>query len=127
MIRHGPKLEKEYRIATLRYDREHAQWADEAWRKVMFPDESRFKLYAHDKRRRVYRQPGDRFVLACFEEKVPVEGGCVTLFLVKYYTYLNLNSNFATGKCYTTKILFKILPTGSYDNLASIYCFIPVI
>lgn len=73
----GPKLEREHRIARQSYAREHLNWTLEDWSRVMFTDESRFMLYKHDGRHRVYRRPGERFQQACIEEKVAYGGGSV--------------------------------------------------
>lgn len=73
----GPKLERHHKVARLRYAREHTEWGEDEWGRVMFSDESRFMLYHHDGRKRVYRRPGERFAQACFEEKVSHGGGTV--------------------------------------------------
>ena len=47
------------------------------WRRVMFSDESRFLLFRSDRRRRVYRRPGERFVDSCVIERDRYGGGGV--------------------------------------------------
>lgn len=76
----GPKLLREHRVARLRFAREHIRWTDEDWSRVMFSDESRFCLFTHDGKRRVYRRPGERYRQACFEEKVPFGGGSIMVW-----------------------------------------------
>lgn len=73
----GPKLERQHRNSRLSYAREHLNWTLVDWSRVMFTDESRFTLYTHDGRQRVYRRPGERYYQACIEEKVPYGGGSV--------------------------------------------------
>lgn len=73
----GPKLETGHRVARLRYAREHIQWGEEEWARVLFTDESRFSLFTSDGRRRVYRRPGERYIQACFTERVQYGGGSV--------------------------------------------------
>lgn len=73
----GPKLDREHRVARLRYAREHIQWGEEEWSRILFTDESRFSLYVSDGRRRVYRRPGERYVQACISERVQHGGGSV--------------------------------------------------
>lgn len=76
----GPKLERIHRTARRLYARDHRYWGDEEWARILFSDESRFMLYASDGRRRVYRRPGERFIPACFEEKVAFGGGSVMVW-----------------------------------------------
>lgn len=76
----GPKLERGHRISRLRYAQSHVNWSIEDWSKVMFSDESKFMLYKHDGRHRVYRRPGERFKQACIEEKVAYVGGSVLVW-----------------------------------------------
>ncbi|KAL0832328.1 hypothetical protein ABMA28_001763 [Loxostege sticticalis] len=76
----GPKLLREHRVARLRFSREHIRWTDEDWSRIMFSDESRFCLFTNDGRRRVYRRPGERYCQACFEEKVPFDGGSIMVW-----------------------------------------------
>ena len=73
----GPKLERHHRTARRIYAREHLEWTVEDWYNVMFSDESKFMLYTHDGRAKVYRRPGERFMQACIEEKVAYGGGSV--------------------------------------------------
>lgn len=73
----GPKLERHHRQSRLRYCREHENWSLDDWSRVMFSDESRFCLYKHDGRKKVYRRPGERYNQACMEEKIPYGGGSV--------------------------------------------------
>lgn len=76
----GPKLESEHREARQRYAREHLNWTLDDWSKVMFSDESKFMLYKHDGRLRVYRRPGERYKQACIEEKVAYGGGSILVW-----------------------------------------------
>lgn len=73
----GPKLERGHCVARLQYAREHLHWDEEEWLRVLFTDESRFSLYTSDGRRNVYRRPGERYIQACFSERVQYGGGSV--------------------------------------------------
>lgn len=59
------------------YAREHMQWDEEEWSRILFADESRFSLYTSDGRRSVYRRPGERYLQACISERVQYGGGSV--------------------------------------------------
>lgn len=36
----GPKLERHHKVARLRYARDHTEWGEDEWGRVMFSDES---------------------------------------------------------------------------------------
>lgn len=76
----GIKLERQHRVARQRYALEHLNWTLDDWSKVMFSDESKFMLYKHDGRQRVYRRSGERFNQECIEEKVAYGGGSVQVW-----------------------------------------------
>lgn len=71
----GPKLTASHRQARLRFAREHLIWNEEEWRRVLFSDECRVCLCGSDRRRRVYRRPGERFAQCCFRDRVAFGGG----------------------------------------------------
>lgn len=71
----GPKLTPAHRAARLRFAREHVDWTEEQWSSVLFSDESRVCLNGSDRRRRVYRRPGERYSQCCIEETVAFGGG----------------------------------------------------
>lgn len=70
-----PKLTRAHRVARLRFAREHVDWTNEQWSSVLFTDESRVCLHGSDRRQRVYRRPGERFVECCIAENVSFGGG----------------------------------------------------
>lgn len=59
--RSSHKLLREYRVARLRFSREHIQQKEQNWSKVMFNYEPKFYLFMHNARRDVYRRPGIRY------------------------------------------------------------------
>lgn len=71
---------REYRDARLWFAQEYVQCTDEDWSRVMFSEESRFFLDAHDRRRSMYRRPGERFKQSCFEEKDLFSGGSIMVW-----------------------------------------------
>jgi len=50
------------------------------WRRVFFTDESRFTLFRHDGRRRVYRRRGERFADCCVLERDRFGGGSIMVW-----------------------------------------------
>lgn len=71
----GPKLSVQHRRERLQFAQEHANWTLDQWRAVLFTDETRVCLFCNDRRRRVYRRRGERFIQACIEESVEYGGG----------------------------------------------------
>ncbi|PSN40529.1 hypothetical protein C0J52_12263 [Blattella germanica] len=57
----GPRLLRNHRVERLRFANDHRGWRNEQWSCVMFIDESRFKLWFPDGRKRVWRRRGERF------------------------------------------------------------------
>ncbi|CAH3931880.1 unnamed protein product [Pieris brassicae] len=71
----GLKLTAAHRAARLRFAREYVDWTEDQWRSVLFSDESRVCLHGSDRRRRVYRRPGERYAQCCIAETVAYGGG----------------------------------------------------
>ena len=61
----APVLRRQHRHARLRWSRHVRPWAMVQWRRVWFSDESRFLLFRHDGRIRVYSRRGERYVQRC--------------------------------------------------------------
>ncbi|XP_050672781.1 transposable element Tc1 transposase [Leptidea sinapis] len=105
----GPKLERQHRVARLRYAREHMQWDEEAWSRILFADESRFSLYTSDGRRSVYRRPGERYLQACISERVQYGGGSVHvwagIFSEGRTELVAIENGTLTGQRYAQEIL----------------------
>jgi hypothetical protein len=47
-------------MARLNFAREHRNW-DREWHNVLFTDDLRFCLTNNDRRKRVFRRPGERY------------------------------------------------------------------
>lgn len=58
----GPVLTVQHRVARLEFAREHQNWGLANWRGVLFTDESRFTVSTCDRRVRVWRVPGERYL-----------------------------------------------------------------
>ncbi len=58
----------------------HPQWPRVTWNRVVFSDESRFKLFRNDARHMVYRRVGERFNQNCVHEVDQFGGGSVMVW-----------------------------------------------
>ena len=58
----GVPLSQRHRQARQAWTRQLRQWTNQQWATVLFTDESRFLLDMLDRRRRVWRRRGERFV-----------------------------------------------------------------
>ena len=56
-----PRLTADHRRARLTFCHNHARWTRQQWADVLFSDESRFNLYHHDGRARVWRREGELY------------------------------------------------------------------
>jgi hypothetical protein len=57
----GPLLTTAHRQARLQFTENHARWKDNEWARVLFSDESRFRLDSSDRRVIVIRRPNERY------------------------------------------------------------------
>ena len=57
----GQVLTERHRAARLQWAQRHFRWGRQQWARVLFSDESRFKLSHHDGRIRVFKRRGERF------------------------------------------------------------------
>jgi transposase len=55
-----PLLTKRHRKLRVEWAREHASWTTKDWDRVLFSDESKFKVFGSDGRQWTYRRPGSR-------------------------------------------------------------------
>lgn len=76
----GPTLTRQHRHNRLIWTRRVRRWQLRDWRNVMFTDESRFCLYKHDGRARVYRRQGERNAPNCVAEVQAHGGGSVMVW-----------------------------------------------
>lgn len=78
----GPPLTQRRRQVRLNWLRQHRPnlFPLQRWRRVLFTDESRFKLFRADGNKRVYRRQGERFVDACVIENDRFGGGSVMVW-----------------------------------------------
>ena len=61
----GQVLTARHRAAGLQWAQRHFRWGRQQWARVLFSDESRFKLSHHDRGIRVFRRRGERFADNC--------------------------------------------------------------
>lgn len=76
----GPLLTVEHRRQRRLFAQEHLNWQDREWSNVLFTDESRFCLFSDDRRRRVYRRPGERYAQCNIVGTVSYGGGSVMVW-----------------------------------------------
>ena len=76
----GPVLQHRHRRARLQWSRNVRPWTLVNWRRIWFSDESRFSLYHHDGRQRVYRRRNERYIRPCVLEKDRHGGGSVMVW-----------------------------------------------
>lgn len=76
----GQFLLRHHRRARMLFARRHRRWNRVQWARVIFSDESRFRLQRSDGRVRVYRRKGERFTDACVVERDRFGGGSVMVW-----------------------------------------------
>ena len=59
----GPLLTRQHHTAYVDFARQHENWNEVQWKRVLFSDESRFHLRFPDGRERVWRRTGERYSL----------------------------------------------------------------
>ncbi len=64
----GPVLTPRHRRLRLAWARIHMNWRLQHWRAILFTDEKLFKVDVEDRRRRVFRRPGERFNDNCVSQ-----------------------------------------------------------
>ena len=78
----GPVLNDRRRRVRRNWAANHSgnRWPGAFWRRVLFSDESRFQLFRHDGRSRVFRRTGERFARPCVREVDRFGGGSVMVW-----------------------------------------------
>lgn len=76
----GPILTAYHRRERLRWARQHYRWRLLDWRRVIFSDESRFRVSRADGRVRLYRRLGERYNANCVFEHDRFGGGSVMVW-----------------------------------------------
>lgn len=76
----GPELTREHRLNRMQFARDHQNWNENDWRRVLFTDESRFCLRSPDGRERVWRRGGERYAECTFSPRVSFQGGSVMVW-----------------------------------------------
>lgn len=76
----APKLQRRHRVARLAFAREHQNWTNDQWSKVLFTDESRFCINSIDGRERLYRRPGEQNEQFNFTPTVSFGGGSIMVW-----------------------------------------------
>lgn len=76
----SPVLSTAHRVARVTFARNHEQWDNESWGKVLFTDESRFCLKPDDGRIKVWRRPGERYAQCNIIGKDAYGGGSIMVW-----------------------------------------------
>jgi hypothetical protein len=99
--------------ARLAWARDHVNWTAADWTPVVFTDESRFCLDVTDRRRRVWRQRNQRFVLHNIAQHDRYGGGSIMIWggiSMQGKTDLHVFQNSTvTGVRYRDEILHPIV------------------
>ena len=64
----------------MRFAREHENWDENEWSRVLFTDESRFCLRSPDGSERVWRRAGEHYAEFTFGPRVSYQGGSVMVW-----------------------------------------------
>jgi len=62
-----PFLTKERKVKRLMFAKDHKDWTVDQWRKVIWTDESTFEVGKNVRRRRVWREPSEKYNEDCLE------------------------------------------------------------
>ena len=76
----GPELNRVHRLTRMRFAREHQNWDENEWSRVLFTDELRFCLRSPDGRERVWRRAGERYAECTFSPRVSFQEGSVMIW-----------------------------------------------
>ena len=64
----------------LRFARDHVQWTEDDWSKVLFTDESKFELFGTNRRMFVRRRKNELYINACLSPTVKYGGGSIMVW-----------------------------------------------
>ncbi len=67
-------------IKRLRFAKKHVEWSKKKWEKVLFSDESKFKLFGNKRRTFVRRMANERFIKECITPTMKHGGGSVMVW-----------------------------------------------
>lgn len=105
----GPLLTAAHRRARLNFATEHLHWGEAEWSQVLFSDESKFSLNSDDRRRRVYRRPGERYTQCNVAETLGFGGGSIMVWggisLQAHTELVIIDGGSLTSDRYITEIL----------------------
>lgn len=76
----APRLLARHRRARRNFAREHSDWNEQNFSRILFVDESRFCLFSSDGRQRVWRRVGERYEQSLFSTKESFGGGSVMVW-----------------------------------------------
>ena len=108
----GAILTPRHRRARNQWAATHALWTRAMWRRVLFTDESRFRLRGADGRARVWRRVGERYAQCCVNEIDRWGGGGLMVWGgISYHsrTQLHVFPGRVTGQVYRDQVLAPLV------------------
>ena len=75
-----PLISEKNRVNRLKFYKLHGSWSIEQWNKVIWSDESRFRLFYSDARQKVWRQTNERYLPECLRKSIQGDGGSIMLW-----------------------------------------------
>lgn len=75
-----PLISRKNRRDRLQWCRQHREWTEDDWKKVIWSDESRYTLFQNDGRTRVWRLQKERYDIDCVVPTVKHGGGGVMVW-----------------------------------------------
>ena len=75
-----PFLRKGNRQKRLVYAKNHKNWTENQWQKVLWSDESKFEIFGSNRRQYVRRRAGERYNSECLQPSVKHGGGSVMVW-----------------------------------------------
>lgn len=107
-----PRWTGAHRQARLRFALNHQNWGINEWSHCLFTDESRFCLFPDDRRVKVWRRRGERFVDYAMVEYVPYGGASLMVWAgisADFRTELVILDENMNGNVYLQQILRPIV------------------
>lgn len=80
VARHKPYISEKNRRARLQFAKDHLNWTEKQWSKVVFTDESKFNRMGSDGKIYVRRRTGEEYSTRCIKPTIKGGGGSVLVW-----------------------------------------------